>query len=194
MIVNKGLNLLRDLVSGNTTIYGKQLQLGSSDTAETISQTDLQGTTLGVIDNIDSTNTDAIGRVTFVKTKGTGDDNDTWKEIAVFSESIENSTLTSDPTDVANSVCTDTSLSLLVDEWVDYRVQLTHSSTDYYYTIVSNTADTFTIDSNAYTDGVRSSDVFDITIMLSRRVITTFTKSSSYIFRLENEYRITNKN
>jgi len=83
------------------------------------------------------------------------------------------STLTSDPTDVGASVCTDTSLSLVGSEWQGKRVTFRildvgdssyKDNETFTHTIISHTSNTFTLASNAYSDGIRLGDAYTVLI------------------------------
>ena len=187
VITDNGRNSIRNNWVGDTAVYPAKIQLGGGPTTPTESDTGLSGSpTSGNNENeIDSYNKDATGSATFVNTFGTGEANATHTEAVLTTDAETTSTLTSDPSDVANSVCTDTSLSLTTNEWANKRVRLTHAGTDYYYTVSSNTSNTFTIDDNAYTDGVRSGDAYIIDTVLAHSSLASFTKSTSFMMRSE---------
>lgn len=190
VITNNGLNSNRNNWSGDAQTYPQRIQLGNGTTTPAQTDTQLSGspTTTGSETTIDTYNKDAIGSVTCTKTLGVSEANDTHTEVVLTTDPETSSTLTSDPTNVANSVCTDTTLSLTTNEWIDKRVKLNDGATDYYYTVVSNTANTFTIDGNAYSDGIRNGDSYVIDTVLAHNLLPSFTKTTNFMMRLE--YRV----
>ncbi len=75
----------------------------------------------------------------------------------------ESGALTSDPTDVANSVCTDSGKSWTTNEWDGFTLVFTSGNAKgKEFEILSNTATALTVSGNAYTQGARSADDYQV--------------------------------
>lgn len=87
MIVTTGLNDIRNNFDGSSSrVYPQSIQLGDGTTAPALGDTALSGsaTTSGSEITIDTYDKTANGSITYTKTLGTTQGNDTHTEIALF--------------------------------------------------------------------------------------------------------------